>query len=282
MRKSLKPKSRKYTKPKKYKSKPKSRKEPKPKSRKGQKLKSRKSKHKSRKHKPKHKSRKPKPKSKHKSRKYYMDEEDKCIICFGDLASLRRGGNRFTHVNQPGCNYQVHQACMDRFMNDNVGNEDVNCPACRQPIVSYIPPAHVRRSLRREYQQSIPQREQDEQLVRQINQQDFQAYQRDLEEAGIEDEEQDLESLRDEVWMYNWSNEWTEIIEKIREDYDDETERLILNRIKELNDNIIENPDTIPEYEGMVEDQENHIYPYTRFLNEQAREMMTEYQPNRT
>ena len=212
-----------------------------------------------------------------------MDEEDKCIICFGDLASLRRGGRRFSHVNQPGCNYKVHQGCMDRFMNDNIseGNEDINCPACRQPIISYIPPTHVRRSLHREYQQSVPQREQDEQLVRQINQRDFQSYQRDLEEAGLGDEEQDLQSLRDEVWMYNLSIEWTDIIDTINENYDDETQRGMLNRIKELNDNVIQNPEMIPSYSGMEEDEQNHINPYTRFLNEQARIIMEEYEPSR-
>jgi Txe/YoeB family toxin of Txe-Axe toxin-antitoxin module len=209
-----------------------------------------------------------------------MNEDDKCSICMGDFGLGGRGAIRYPHVNEPGCNYRVHRACLDRFMDSNV-QEDLRCPACRDPIRRYRPPVHVLRRLIHEEERNIPQRQQDEELLRQINQQDFEAYQRDLAEAGIENLPSDLQNLRDEVWMYNMSNEWTAIIEQIRQNYNEETERQILNRIRELYNSISENPDIIPQYEDMVEDVENHINPYTRFLNEQAREIIAQNAPNR-
>jgi hypothetical protein len=214
-----------------------------------------------------------------------MDEDDKCSICMGDFGLGGRGAIRYPHINEPGCNYRVHRACLDRFMDSNrlQENEDLRCPACREPIRYYRPPVHVLRRLIDEEGRNMPQRQQDEQLLRQINQQDFEAYQRDLAEAGIEDEseEEDIQSLRDEVWMYNFSNEWTDIIELIRQNYNQETERQILNRLRELYNSISENPDIIPQYEDMVEDEENHIFPYTRFLNERAREIIAQNPPDR-
>ncbi len=208
-----------------------------------------------------------------------MNEDDKCSICMGDFGLGGRGAIRYPHVNEPGCNYRVHRACLDRFMDSNV-QEDLRCPACRDPIRRYRPPVHVLRRLIDEEGRNMPQRQQDEELLRQINQQDFEAYQRDLEEAGIENQMDDLQNLRDEVWMYNMREEWTDIIEQIRQNYNEETERQILNRIRELYNSINENPDIIPQYEDMVEDEENHINPYTRFIHEQAREILAQNAPN--
>jgi len=139
---------------------------------------------------------------------YKMDSEnDKCIICQGELSTLRRS-RRIQHVNNPGCNYQAHQNCLDRFMNSNVQyeNQELDCPGCRQPIIGYLPPMHIRRSLQREYVNDTARREEDARQAAVDYIADVAAYQ--APQAPQPSLEERVHSLQTEVLALDPSAEW--------------------------------------------------------------------------
>ena len=230
--------------------------------------------HKSRKSRKHHKNR-----NRNKKRNYMMDgdDDDKCIICMGDLRSLRGDRLTFPHANQSGCNYRVHQGCLDRFMDQNTINEDLRCPGCRDPIIHYTVPSHLLVRFRGEDMRTMDQRERDEQLDEQQAAADAATYAVDASdvEPGVFEVlpditigPQTLSAMRDEILMYNTTREWADIIADINR-LDENSQRNLLNLLKNIYIYLLNHPETLPQYEDMVETLSfNRL---TRYLNEVGR-----------
>ena len=124
---------------------------------------------------------------------------------------------------------------------------------------------------------TMDQRERDEQLDEQQAAADAATYAVDASdvEPGVFEVlpditigPQTLSAMRDEILMYNTTREWADIIADINR-LDENSQRNLLNLLKNIYIYLLNHPETLPQYEDMVETLSfNRL---TRYLNEVGR-----------